>query len=156
MPPPIPPPLPPSRTRTWWSRHWLWVAILGGILLVANTWFGSSAIMNWIARRVKDSEGYRVAMVTVRGDAQVRAALGEPVDDSGFIKGSFVETSHLHTIFAEIPLSGPKGRATLSINGAQADGPWHFQTLVVAVAATRATIDLRAAANDPGRHGKQP
>jgi len=113
---------------------------------------GSIAGIGWIAGRVKDSKGYRIAIATVRANPEVQAALGTPLDDSGFLTGSFTNGTHWHTVFAQIPLKGPKDRATLTVTGTQTgDSPWRFETLVVIVQSTRAEIDLRSTANNPSK-----
>ena len=84
---------------------------------------------------------------TVRAAARVRAALGEPLEDEAMITGSFSDTTRMHMVFAQVPLSGPKGHATLMVNAVKLDGPWQFTTLAVAVESTHEKIDLRSAVN---------
>jgi len=155
-PPPVPPPLPTPRPKTWWERNWIWVAVLGGGALVAA--FAVSAIvgLGWINKRIKTSEGYVLAMEVVRSDERIRAALGEPLVDEKVVTGSFNDSSSMHMVFAQVPLSGPKGRATMMINGVRFDKAWEFNTLSINIESTHETIDLRAAANAASKRAAKP
>jgi hypothetical protein len=124
--------------------------LLGGaaLLMLAVGGFSVFAFVNWINSQMRKSEGYRLAMVVVRADPQVTAAIGEPISDNGIITGNFSVKNESQTISLETPLRGPKGRATLSISATKHAGPWEYRTLSVTVAATHQTFDLRAAANN--------
>jgi len=112
--------------------------------------------MSWITKSIRESGGYQQAIATVRADRRIEAALGEPIDDSQSLTGSFVSTNHVHTVVATVPLKGPKGSATMVVNAMQMDGPWQFTVLSVTLQATRETLDLRAAANGSDTPTKHP
>ena len=147
MPLSVPPPLPPAPAKTWWNRNWWWLAGLGGLALLMAFSLLTLQGMKWVYRRVKESEGYRVALATVRADQRVVAALGEPIEDEDVVTGSFTNGTNMHFVFATVPLKGPKGRATMTLNATKTDGLWQFNALSVIVQSTHQVIDLRAAAN---------
>lgn len=144
--PSVPPPLP----NTWWRKNWWWVAVLAGVMLLAAAGGSVFAVfkgLHWIQGQIKTSEGYRLGLATVRADQRVVAALGEPIEDKDMISGSFNNSTNRRSIMVMVPLSGPKGRASLVLAAAQRDGPWQFNTLMVTIEAGSQIIDLRDAAN---------
>jgi hypothetical protein len=151
----VPPPIPPIQSKTWWRKYWwLVLLIVLGILGLIGVGGGVFAMFRWIDKEMRGSEGYRRAMTLVRADPQVVAALGEPIDDSGFISGNTTSNSHSQSLSIDVPLRGPKGRATVVIVATGRDDEWKFDTLSVTVEATHQIIDLRSAANDAAKPDK--
>ncbi len=70
------------------------------------------------------------------------ASLGEPVKDKFWFTGNIsVSGSSGNADFA-IPVSGPKGSATVYVVAKKSAGTWHYETLVVKVDGREAAIDL--------------
>ena len=95
---------------------------------------------------IKESEAYRLAMVAVRADSRITTALGEPIESGYFLEGN-VTGNPVQSFSGDVPLHGPKGRATMGISASQHDGVWQFKWLKVTIAGSGEVTDLRDQVN---------
>jgi hypothetical protein len=72
-------------------------------------------------------------MVQVRASAAVSAALGTPIKEGFFTSGSVNVSGPSGKAELAIPISGPKGSATVYVEAAKSMGQWSFSKLVVAI-----------------------
>ena len=144
MTPPVPPPLPVKTPLTWWQRHWVWLAILGGAALLAVITLSSLALMNFVTGKLRQSEPYQIAMAAAQRDATVAEALGTPWTPSRFITGAFNESSQWSFVQLSVPITGPKAKGTLQVVASKNGDEWSYQILKVVVLAPPQTIPLKA------------
>jgi hypothetical protein len=95
---------------------------------------------------MRGSDAYDEAMRAARANPALVAAIGTPIEDDGMVSGSFEETGPTGTASLAIPVAGPKGKATIYIDGAKTAGQWRYDVLVAEVEATKERIDLHAQA----------
>lgn len=134
----IPPLLPVMRPPGWIDRNWKWlvpmlvlfvVACLGGIIVA-------------IMAMMKSSDAYLGAVQRTKSDPTVIAALGSPIKEGFFITGHIALNGSKGTADLAIPVSGPKGAATVYVDASKALGIWQFDALIVQISATHERIDL--------------
>jgi hypothetical protein len=128
--------------RNWWQRNWKWFvptivvvgvgAIVGFVLL----------IFSFVMTLMKSSEPFRHGLAEARENPAITAALGEPIQEGSMISGNFQESGPTGSASLAIPLSGPKGDATLYVEAHKSAGQWQYQTLVVELKASGQRIDL--------------
>jgi energy-converting hydrogenase Eha subunit B len=106
------------------------VAVCGGVALV-----GFSAIRStW-----PYTEGVKLA----QHNPAVVEELGEPVEGGYFaVVSANMASGGTSSTSLKIPLSGPKGKATLEVVANQVAGKWSFVSAVVTVEKDGKTIDL--------------
>ncbi len=110
------------------QRKWAWAGLIVVVVLLPTCVAVPMTVM-------KQSDAFQLSLAAIRGHAEARAALGEPIEAGLFVTGS-VETS------------GPDGRAALqySVKGSRAEGEasayavkrageWRLRQVVVAVPA---------------------
>jgi len=113
------------------------VVCCGGIGLLITVVFGA----------IKFSEPYRDAVARAQASPVLQAELGQPIQPGFFPTGSISTAVNVpggesgHADFS-IPVSGPKGTATLRVVAEKSDGAWRFTTLEAAVASRGPPIDL--------------
>ena len=113
------------RTQRNWARAGLAV-IVGLALLVGSIFYGVFYVM-------KGSDAYKMTMQEVRADAQVVAALGEPIETSWFITGNITINGIEGAANLSIPLSGPKGSGTVTSRSTKIAGEWQIFLLIVRI-----------------------
>lgn len=92
---------------------------------------------------MKRSGAYALALGRATAAPEVQAALGTPITPAFLVTGSTSTRGDRSTAEFETALEGPKGRATLDVDGAQeGDHPWRFVVLDVTVEGGP-TFDLR-------------
>jgi hypothetical protein len=131
-------------TRTWWTRNWKWVVPIGCLipLLVCG---GLSTLLYFvIVGSIKSSDVYRESLVKAKASEEVKKALGEPIE-AGFWVGGNIEVSNgSGNADLAIPISGPRGSATLHVVATKVDGRWQYSTMEVTPKDAGARIDLRS------------
>lgn len=128
----------------WWSRNWKWVVPVGCLVPIV---LGSGIVIlvvTLIFGALKSSDPYTHALARARASDEVKAVLGEPIQPGFWVSGNFNVNGSSGNADFSIPLSGPKGSATLYVTATKAAGRWQFTTLEVAPKGSEARIDLRS------------
>jgi hypothetical protein len=153
-PPPVPstPPPPPPRPPggSWFSRNWKWFVptgcltffALGVLVVVCSTMFVFGVL--------KSTDVYKTALARAKSDRRVAAALGTPIKDGLVPSGKTNVAGPSGQADLAIPISGPKGKATIYAIATKSAGRWEFSKLSVQVDGGE-TIDLdkSAAESEP-------
>jgi hypothetical protein len=138
-----------STDQSWWSRAWIWAIPVGCLLsplLCAGC--GAMALLVGLSA-IRSSEVYRDAVARATADAQVRAALGDPIQAGFFPAGSFQFFGPTGNANLAIPISGSKKSATIYVVATKTAGKWEYSTLEVAPEGSRDRIDLRSQPTKP-------
>src|ERR1700682_6229442 len=134
----------PTSQGNWWSRNWKWVVPVGCLVPIV---LGSGLVLlvvSLVFGALKSSDAYTQALSKAKANDEVRALLGEPIQAGFWVSGNFqVNGPSGHADFS-IPLSGPKGSATLYATAIKSAGRWEFTVLEVAPKGSDARIDLRS------------
>lgn len=92
---------------------------------------------------MKSSDAYATALQRARSDQRVIAALGKPIKDGWYVAGKINVTGGSGEADLSIPISGPKGKATVYAKGTKFAGKWNYTQLQVRLASTDELIDLQ-------------
>lgn len=129
--------------RNWWQRNWKWFVptlLVVGFALIAGFIL---LILTFVMSMMKSIEPYRHSVGDARENAAVTAALGEPIQEGWLVGGHFEESGGSGTASLSIPLTGPKGEATLYVEASKSGGQWQYQTEAVELKASGQRIDLQ-------------
>lgn len=139
-----PPPLHSAApTRNWWERNWKWflpTLIVTGLVCLIGFFVLLFGLINGMMR---SSEPYQTAMQRALAQPQVIAALGEPITAGYFVQGNIGTQGASGSADLAIPLSGPRGDATLYVVGEQRAGQWRYELMIVRIDGQEQAIDLR-------------
>lgn len=131
----LPEPTPQPRPRGWLSRN-LWWLLPTSVLVVVLPIGCCAGIFFWLVGSLKSSEPYQMALKRVCADRQVIEALGEPVEETGWMPtGNF--SYHINNGVASgeasfsFTVSGPKDTAVVQVEMLCRDGKWEFRSLQV-------------------------
>jgi len=142
-PPSQPPPLTPQPPRrNWWQRNWKWFVPTGCLTLIAMTVLFVACIVFFVFSVMKSSDAYKIAVARAKSDQRVVAALGTPISEGMFASGKTNLNGPSGEADIGIPISGPKGKATIYAVATKSEGEWSFSKLDVKVDGTEETIDL--------------
>ncbi len=130
--------------RSWWSRNWKWFVPVGclSLLVLFAAFVGS--IFFVAAGAMKSSDAYKDAVAQAQASPAVVEALGTPIKTGFFTSGSVNTTGPGGDAALSIPISGPKGKATIQVEAKKSGGEWTYSTLVVEVENPQQRIDLLA------------
>jgi cytochrome oxidase complex assembly protein 1 len=134
-----PPPVPSAPLRSqpppknWWSRNWKWFVPTGCLTLIAMGVAFFVCIFFLVFSVLKSSDAYKTALARAKNDQRVIAALGTPIHDGLVPSGKTNVNGASGEADLAIPISGPKGKATIYAVGTKSDGKWEFSKLTVQV-----------------------
>jgi hypothetical protein len=126
----------------WWSRNWKWFVPVGCLTLVALFAGFVGAIMFFAFSMMKNSDVTQLALAKARGNAQVQQRLGTPIEPGWFVSGSINQAGSSGKADLTIPVSGPRGSATIYADATRFAGEWSFNRLEVAFKDDPNRIDL--------------
>jgi hypothetical protein len=132
----------------WWNRNWKWAVPVGCLVPIL---LGSGIvllILTLVFGALKSSDPYTQALAAARANSEVKALLGEPIQPGFWVSGNFQVNGSSGNADFSIPLSGPKGSATVYATARKAAGRWEFIALEVSPKGSETRIDLRSR---PGR-----
>ena len=93
---------------------------------------------------MKQSEAYKIALARAQANSAVIEAIGSPISQKGIVSGNSNVNGATGEVNLSIPLSGPKGKATLYVEAKKSTDIWLFQTMVVKIEKTGERIDLNS------------
>lgn len=137
-----------AQEGNWWNRNWKWVVPVGSLGLIVGLVGFIALVMSLVFGIIKSSDVYREAVARAGANPAVEAALGKPVEQGFFMTGNVSVSGGAGNANLAIPLSGPKGKATLYAVASKSAGQWSFSTLVLELKTTRARINLLEAKSD--------
>ena len=91
---------------------------------------------------MKQSDAYKIALARAQANPAVIEAIGSPISQTGIVSGNSNVSGAVGEANLSIPLSGPKGKATLYVEAKKSADTWFFQTMVVKIEKTGERIDL--------------
>lgn len=125
-----------GQKKSFWSNPWMWTGLgcCGGCIaipLIMVAMFGGGIFYMFGKSGANDLKAATVEQA--KADPRVIEALGEPIE-VGWLGESHVSMNNGQTVVRlGVPLSGPKGKATLRVEAEKADDGWKFQRLAVEV-----------------------
>lgn len=127
---------------TWWGRNWKWfVPTLCFLLLLA--FFGFIGLIFYgVATMMHSSDAYQMAIHEAKKSPDVIDKIGEPITEGFFTTGSINTNGGSGSADMAIPISGPKGEATIYVSATKSVGRWKFRDLVVEIESSQDRIDL--------------
>jgi hypothetical protein len=140
--PPPSPSMSQSPRGNWWQRNWKWFVPTGCLTFIALGVLFVVCIVFFVFSVLKSSDAYKTAVARAKNDERVIAALGTPIREGMFASGKANVNGPSGEADLAIPISGPKGKATIYAVATKSAGTWTFSKLAVQVEGGNDTIDL--------------
>ncbi len=119
----------------------------GCAVLVAIMVIMAGLIFYGIMASLRQSDACQKALELARNSEVMKQELGEPIEMGWFVSGSVSIKNGLGDSDFSVPISGPKGGATVYIVGKkQGGGPWDFSKVDAVLDNGGRVVDLRPAA----------
>lgn len=125
------------------AAKWVFIGCGGCLGVLALGMVASAAIFLVAMGIIKKTDIYLDAVAKTQKSAEVQAVLGIPIKPGWMLQGSASYNNGSGNAAFTVPLSGPKGKATLVVNANKvAGGPWQYSVFEVQLA-SGGKIDLR-------------
>lgn len=131
-----------TQQKNWWGRNWKWVVpvgCLGSLMLLVAFVF---LIVTFVFGVIKSSDVYEDALTRAREHPAVQQALGTPIEEGFIVSGNINVSGSSGEADISIPISGPRGEATIYAVARKSAGQWTYQSLTVEIEGTAASINL--------------
>ena len=126
----------------WWSRNWKWFVPTGCLTILVLIAAFIAAIFFFVFGILKSSDVYKTALATAKRNPAVIEALGEPIKEGWLMSGKTNVEGTSGEADIGIPISGPRGKATVYAVASKSAGRWNYKTLEVEVSGRPERIDL--------------
>ena len=126
----------------WWKRNWKWFVPLGcfSIALLFAVFGGSILVIVFSA--MKSTDLYKDALTKAKAHPAVIEALGSPIREGFLVSGNTSVNGASGEANLSIPISGPKGKATIYVAATKSLGQWNYSGLVAEIEKTHERINL--------------
>ncbi len=141
-PAPAPAATPTPPRRGWWSRNWKWFVPTGCLTLLGLGAAFILALVVFVFGLLRSTDVYKTAVTRAKINPAVIEALGTPMHEGWLIQGQTNAQGTTGEANMSIPISGPKGQATIYLVATKTAGDWKYSTLEVEVAGQPERIDL--------------
>ncbi len=112
--------------KGWFGRNCLWFVPVGCLSLLALLAVFGFIIASFVFGLIKSSDPYKEGIARAKASPQVAAALGTPIEEPFIVTGQINVSGDTGTANLTVPISGPKGKGTLFVNGVKSGGKWDY------------------------------
>jgi hypothetical protein len=118
----------------------------GGCALLAAAVAVFGACIFWfIMSMIRGADASQMSLQAAQSSEVMRRELGEPIALGWLVTGSISITNGNGRADITVPVSGPKGAASIhTVGSKKAGSPWTFSTMKATIEADGQTVDLRA------------
>ena len=127
--------------RSWWDRNWKWFVPTGCMSLIVLFALFLFGVFFEVTSIIKDSDAYIESMELVQHNKILIEKLGSPIETDGMVSGTVSAVNDIRKCDVQVPLKGPKGKATLFVVG-EKRGKWKYSEMSVYIEKTDEKIDL--------------
>jgi len=129
--------------KSWFARNWGWAVPVGGCLTIIILFFiFLGSVIFGVSEIITESIPYKDAIEKVNKDDYVAEILGKPIETYGIPSGNWSYNNGAGSADFSVPIKGPKGKATLYLEGTKQNEVWSYTELYVIISETDEQIDL--------------
>ncbi len=152
MPTPPYPLVPGPFKKSWLDRHARWKIPLGCLIVILLICAFVAVLFTVLDVSFRKSIVYQEALDRAGRSPEVISRIGEPLRPGRVLQGRINVSGSTGTAEMNIPITGPRGKATIVLDARKVHGAWVFRTLYVGFDAQPGTVNLldSAPAGKPG------
>jgi hypothetical protein len=129
----------PVQRKSWLGRNWKWL-LLASFLVILCVGLGIFAlIMRWM----RGSDVALEALAKAQANPAVVQRLGAQIEEGWLTSGAInVGAGGSGDANLAVPISGPKGKATVYVTAQRIAGVWNYSQMIAGIESTGEKIDL--------------
>lgn len=141
---PAPPyPLMPGPVnRSWLDRHARWKIPLGCLIAILLLCGFVAVLLTVLDVSFRNSIVYQQALARAGRSPEVVNRIGEPLKAGRIFQGQINVSGSTGNANMNIPVTGPRGKATIVLDARKVEGAWIFRTLCVRFDDQSGTVNL--------------
>ena len=129
---------PVAARKGWFSRNWKW--FVPALLIVFFVL--PLGILGTVFAAIKSSDAAKESFLRARSNPLLVERIGAPIDEGSLVTGSINISGNSGDADLSLPISGPKGKATVYVTARKTAGTWRYSRMIAAIAGSGETIDL--------------
>lgn len=118
--------LPPHPFLVWYEKNVRWIIPVLILTLFSALSFFGFALASVIYKAMKSTDAYQAAWELAFKDIELAQRLGTPLEQGWSVSGKIQLEGESGKADFSFPVTGPKGKAIISIKGAKGKGVWDF------------------------------
>lgn len=126
----------PPAARRGGCLRWLLIGLIAGVVLLG-------AILGSVFFALSNSEAAQTALERAAANQSLTEKIGSPIRRGWLVTGSIKVDGGSGNVDIAVPVSGPKGSATIYVRGTRSAGRWTFDLIEAAPDDGSQRIDLR-------------
>jgi hypothetical protein len=129
----------PVQRKSWLGRNWKWLLLVSFLVMVCFGLGIFALIMSWM----RSSDVALEALARAQANPAVVQRLGARIEEGWLTSGSInVGTGGSGDANLTVPISGPKGSATVYVTARRIAGVWNYSQMIAGIESTGEKIDL--------------
>lgn len=128
--------------RSWLDRHARWKIPLGCLIVVFLLCTFVAVVLAIIDVSFRNSMVYQEALARAERSPEVTSRIGEPLRPGHVFQGKLNVSGSTGNANMAIPVTGPRGKATIVLDARKVGGAWVFRTLCVQFNGQSGTVNL--------------
>ena len=129
----------PAQRKSWLGRNWKWLLFASFLVMVCFGLGIFALIMSWM----RSSDVALEAVARAQANPAVVQRLGARIEEGWLTSGSInVGTGGSGDADLTVPISGPKGNATVYVAARRIAGVWNYSDMIAGIESTGEKIDL--------------
>ena len=133
-------PSPPE--KNWLERNAGWKIPIGCLLVVVLLGGFVATIFAIVSLSFRKSEVFQQAIARAEKSPQIAARIGTPLHPDWLPQGHIEVSGSTGTAQMEIPVTGPRGKAVISLDAQKVAGIWQFRKLEIQFEGQADSINL--------------
>ncbi len=141
----------PAR-KGWFSRNWKWLVPTLLIIFLGLP----LAILGMVFAAIKNSDAAKESFLRAQSNSLLVERIGSPIEEGSLVAGSINVAGSSGDADLSIPISGPKGKATVYVTARKIADTWNYIQMIAAIESSGEKIDLLAGDRPVEPHSKPP
>jgi hypothetical protein len=135
---------PTAPEKSWLERHARWKIPIGCLIVVVLLGGFVAAVFTVVSTSFRRSYVFQEAIARAERNPQVADRIGTPLRPGWVPQGRIEVSGSSGSAQMEIPVTGPHGKATISLEARKVAGTWRFSTLQVQLEGQSDSVNLLA------------
>jgi len=116
--------------------------VFGGLLLIGLIGVFGAGVFSLVEASFRNSAVYQEALARARQNSQVKDRVGAPLQPGRVLQGQLNTSGSSGTARMAIPVTGPRGKATIYLDARKVSGNWEFLALQLRFEGQRYCLNL--------------
>jgi len=152
QPTPMPQGSAPSQRKGFLARNWKW--LLAAVFVCGLVFVGGFVAL--ILGAMRGSDVAKEAFARAQSNSLVGQRLGTPITEGWLVGGSINISNSSGNADLSVPISGPKGKATVFVTAEKTAGKWDYSVMQASIEGSSERIDLLAGAPAASAQSNSP